>query len=317
MNVEFRQAGHDDRDAILALRRVAFPHEDVEKQSPAYWDWEFRHGYAGAARIFVAMERDTIVGHFAFVPQHYRLGTDEIRGALACDVMTHPDYRQRGVFRNLAAFAVDKLKHDFQVVTAFQIRRAVASGMFANGWREQDGLRVLLRPASVRALLRGSAAQGNALDTRRFTPADAETLAATVQPPARVIHQPRSSAFLRWRFAAPGIVYHTVARGEDAWIVYRKATLRGYTTLCIVDAAGNAAALRSLLRELVMLARREGLQLVATLLSSSHPARRALIPAGLLPGPHRFAFLLQTFDPALRALERTPWTLSWGDTDHL
>ncbi len=92
--VLFREGTVGDRDAILALRALAFPDDDPEKRQADFWNWEFIDGYAGAARIFVAEAGDEIVGHFAFIPQ--RFATPQIvRGALAVDVMTHPQFRRQ------------------------------------------------------------------------------------------------------------------------------------------------------------------------------------------------------------------------------
>src|SRR4051812_18672406 len=147
-NVEFREGTRADRDAILALRRAAFPHDDPEKQQPDFWDWEF-----GEGRVFVAEADGRVIGHFAFVPQHYAM-PEVVRGALAVDVMTHPEFQRQRVFSRLSAFAADRLKSEFPIVTAFQIRDAVMPGMEAGGWNAAMALPVILRPLSLRSLAR-------------------------------------------------------------------------------------------------------------------------------------------------------------------
>ncbi|HYU26883.1 MAG TPA: GNAT family N-acetyltransferase, partial [Thermoanaerobaculia bacterium] len=76
MNV--REGGLRDRDAILALRRAAFPRDDLEKQRADFWHWQFDRG-----RIFVAEEGGRVVGHLGFVP--WRIGGDRVPAMLGCD----------------------------------------------------------------------------------------------------------------------------------------------------------------------------------------------------------------------------------------
>lgn len=328
MTVDFRSASPADRDAILALRRLAYPGEDVAKQSPEYWSWQFERSHAGAARVFVAEERGLVVSHFAFVPQQYAIEGELLRGALACDVMTHPEFRGRGIFRRLGAFAVEQLRNEFQVVTAFQIREGVRSGMLANGWREHSGHRISLRPASLRALLRGpdrstqpAAAADASLSNRALT----ARIAQLLEQPGGMVAQPRSAEFLRWRYAelpsSPYRVAHASRATEvDAFVLYRDARLRGMDTLCICEAAhapGSETLLNDVVRRVIREARSRSMQLIASFTTHQHPLRRVLLRQGMMPGPHRFRFLLQTFDPALERLHTRPWSLTWGDTDHL
>lgn len=324
MSIDFREAAPDDRERILELRRVAFPDEDVEKQEPAFWQWEFRDGYAGPARIFVAVERERVVGHFAFVPQQYRVSGSDVRGALAVDVMTHPDWRGRGVFRRLGAFAVEGLRREFAFITAFQIREAVLPGMLANGWREHSAHRILLRPLSLRNLVARRSVQPHT-GVSSATAEEVQSLNDAAEIDALSWYQPRSEAFVRWRYLQhPQRPYRIAGAARHgrlaAYVVHRDATLRGFDTLAVCDVgclADEGGTLRTLLRSVMRDARARGAQLVASLVGTSHPLRRVLLSLGIVPGPHRFRLLLQNFDPALESSLRGPFAFTWGDTDHL
>ena len=333
--IVLREATGRDRDAILALRAVAFPDDDREKRRPDFWQWEFGDGYAGPGRVFVAESGDLLAGHFAFVPQRYEIHGETVRGALAVDVMTHPDFRRQGVFSRLSSFAAERLRRDVQLVIAFQIRDAVVAGMEAGGWRRVQQIPVLLRPLSLRRI-----AQDFGIPLGSGTGSGARTRVApeAIRPLAESdfaqidellatsrIRQRRTAGFLRWRYRAnPHWRYAIDGLFEDdrlqAFIVHRDTVLRGLRSLAIADAGfrpRKERELRRLFRWVSADGPDRGLGVAAALLSPDHPACRALRRAGFIRGPHRFNLLLQVFDDALRGTVADGWSLSWGDSDHL
>jgi hypothetical protein len=331
--VGFREATRADRDSILDLRALVFANDDPEKQRPDFWEWEFREGYAGPGRIFVAEHDDRIVGHLAFIPQQYAAGTTRIDGALAVDVMTDPQVRRQKIFSRLARFAAERLRRDFQVITAFQIRKEVAGGMLAGGWRPAGELPVMLKPLSMTRIVRDFVSSAQAQPTasaaiEREGPirliADGEfdgidALLETTHP-----RQMRTGDFLRWRYRRnPHWHYRMEGLFEEgtlrAFVVHRPAVLKGRRTLAIAEAGcerGRESSLQHLVRH-VCATHGKGSGLAAALISRQHPAYSALRKSGFIPGPHRFRLLVQVFDEKLRDLDATPWSLSWGDTDHL
>lgn len=329
-HVHYREGTAADRDAILALRTRVFAGDDVEKQQPEFWDWEFVDGYAGAARVFVAEEGDRIVSHLGFVPQIFEAG-QAIRGALAVDAMTDPDHRRQRVFGGLATFAANAIRDDYRVVTAFQIRPPVLGGMLSAGWSARATIPVLLRPVSLRHIARdfglpaGSwrAAERRTDAIRVLERGDLEQVDRLLVTSAA--RQPRSAEFLdwryrrnrHWRYEMRGVFERNELR---AFLVHRESTLRGLRSVAIADAGvlpGGEASLRSLVAGVCRMGRDSGAGVAAAFLSRAHPAYRPLRRCGFIPGPHRFRLLLQIFDESLRRLDDAPWSLSWGDTDHL
>lgn len=330
--IHFREGTAADRGAVLALRGEAFPDPDKDKRQADFWQWQFVEGYAGEGRFFVAEAADRIVGHFGFLPQRYVAG-QAIRGALAVDVMVHPEFRRQKVFSRLASFAADRLRDDFQIVTAFQIRRAVLGGMVAGGWHPVAKIPVLLKPLSLRRILRDLglplrdsasedvAAMGHSI--RSIPPADFGQIDRLLAGPA--IRQPRSVEFLHWRYARNPRWHYEMKgfyEGDElrAFVIHRPAILRGLRALAVADAGlapRSEASLRELIGHVCAAARARGMGIASALLSRDHSAYGALRRSGFIPGPHRFRLLLQVFDDALNAAGRGPWSLSWGDTDHL
>lgn len=304
--IELREATAGDRQAILALRQRCFPDEDVEKQEPRFWQWEF-----GEGRMFVAADGDRLVAHLGFVPQTWAIDDERCPGMLAVDAMTDPDYRRQHLFHRVAGFAREALRSGIALSTAFQIREAVLPPMQSNGWMPVPRAPVLVKMLTIRPA--------------RTPPPVPNTIAAPPERLAAVAGQfftrgayvVRDAKYLAWRFYENPL--YTVDANDDAYIVTRRTMLRGYDTLAIADIAWRAGKMRDgrvLLAEVLKRARVQGVHLAAALLTLSHPALPALVRSGFLPSPHRFRFLVNVLDARLR-IARARWALSWADTDHL
>ncbi|MBV8518615.1 MAG: GNAT family N-acetyltransferase [Acidobacteria bacterium] len=299
--IDFREATAEDRDAILALRRRCFPHEDIEKQDPRFWDWEF-----GRGRMFVAEAEGRPVAHLGFVPQTLVVGDARLRSMLAVDAMTDPAFRRQQLFTRVAAFAREALRTSLDCSTAFQIRGHVLQPMTANGWTPALATWLLVRPLSPRT-------------PRAFeevsAPVDA-TIAESLLAP--YVHVEREPA---WRFAASPRWKYAIDADGDAYVVTRRASLRGHDTLAVVDVAwrrGRVSAARALLRRALARGRAAGIRLAATLVSGAHPALPFFVKSGFMPSPYRFRLLVNVFDArAAAALQDARWALTWADTDHL
>jgi hypothetical protein len=315
-SLSIREGTPRDREAILALRKIVFPTDHPEKQDSRFWDWQFVDSYAGRGRFFVAECDGRLVGHCGFLRQQF-VGRDVLRGAIEIDAMTHPQFRGLRVFSQVAAYGVEQMRGDIQVITAFQIRKAVLAGALAGGLREAGSVRILLKPLVFSFSARADE------DIRPVHDGELQQIDALLQTTA--IRQPRTVEFLKWRYRSnPAWRYEidgVFDRGEmRAFLVHRATTLRRIKTLALVDAgfrSGHARALRRLLAHAGARGRRHGLKLAAALLTKDHPAYRTFRQALLIPGPHRFRLLLRAVDDDLQWIEKAPWSLSWGDTDHL
>lgn len=332
----FREGTASDRDAILALRALVFPDAGTERLQPAFWEWEMREGYAGKKRFFVAEADDRIVGNFALVPQDY-FATAPLPGALGVDVMTHPEFRRRKILSRLAAFARDSVREEAPLITGFQMRKAVQGGIFSAGWRPIQQVPLFFKPLSLRwiagdlGLPAGAPAsvssrpeaRGDGGSIRPILDSELQQIDPLLLTDA--IRQRRSPEFVRWRYRGnPSWRYEILGffdGGElRAFVIHRDTTLRGFHALAIADMGtrqGDRTSLPHLIRHVCSAARRRGLGLAATLLSRNHPASPFLRRSGFLPGFHRFNLVLNVMGEALAWTNAAPWSLSWGDTDHL
>ncbi len=151
-----REASEEDRDRILACREITFEGEELEKQTPAYWQWEFVDNYAGPARLFVAEDGDKVVGGYAVIPQRFMLGGKQLKGSIVVDVMTHPDYRYQGMFTKLGRFSIDHCTQDpaFEFTTGYPIRPEVVPGHLKVGWRIRFKIGTYVMPLAFGAIVK-------------------------------------------------------------------------------------------------------------------------------------------------------------------
>ncbi len=121
-----------------------------------YFAWKYHDNPAGKAVIMVAEAAGKIVGQVASVPTRLRLGDETVSGAQSLDVMTHPDYRNQGMFlalakpsHELASSRGIEVIYGFPVPAAFQgyVKRLNAEHVgYVPIWTR------LLNPAAVASL---------------------------------------------------------------------------------------------------------------------------------------------------------------------
>jgi ribosomal protein S18 acetylase RimI-like enzyme len=274
--MNFREATSADRDRILALRARCFG--DVD---PEVLDWEFARG-----RAFIGEEDGQLLTHVALVRWQEHL--------LAVEAMTSPDARGRGAFTDLLGFAL--ANRGDALVTAFQIRAAVAGSLMRTGWGLHARVPVLLRPVP---LWKGKRDPFPAL-----TRDDVAWMSAIA----------RTEEFLAWRFFDnPHWQYRVTGVENAAYLVTRRTKLKGIETCAIVDLAWRDRRIaKALLRDALDRAKADRCILAAALVSRDHPAFGLLLRHGFLPGPYRFRYLVYPPEHAKRR-----WPLMWADTDHL
>jgi len=94
-----REATIDDLPAINELFLTVYGYcRDVEAAR-----WRVFENPAGPPVLMVAEADGYVVGHRALLPILTRVGSEVIRGAQSIDVMTHPDYRRRGIHLGVAS----------------------------------------------------------------------------------------------------------------------------------------------------------------------------------------------------------------------
>ncbi|MBI4304543.1 MAG: GNAT family N-acetyltransferase [Chloroflexi bacterium] len=92
-----RRFREGDEKLILQLRHVI----RGDTHSTEYWRWRYLNNPAGRAIMWLAVADGIAVGHSAMIPTLVKIGDTSVRGGLAVDNWTHPDFRRQGIFFTL------------------------------------------------------------------------------------------------------------------------------------------------------------------------------------------------------------------------
>lgn len=244
-----RVEGPDAIDTILDLRRAVFPDEELDKQDPRYFRWAFEDGRHGPARFYIAEdEGGRVAGSYTVVPQRFALAAETVAASIVVDVMTHPEFRMRGVFTTLGRAAMtDNTHRGIAFACGYPVRPEVMPGHLKVGWRELFGIRVVVRPLDIAVLaaralpaplarivdsmarpLRGVLAPrafGTVEDLGELRPGALDGLGAELdelweRTRARAgIQQVRDRAYLEWRYG------QHPTRTYRGWTIDRKSVV--------------------------------------------------------------------------------------------
>lgn len=306
------QAGPQDASGILQLVNRVQPHLPW---TPEHLQWQYFSTPAGPANLYVVRDGPEIVSLYAAVAQRIRADRRLARARMAQDVITHPDYRGRGLLHQLAARCFEDLRR-FQEVGYTFPNEASEKSFRRTGWRE-----LTVVPSWRRGLSGPVPSPGGTRFLRldqAFPPAATRIwedagLAAGVH---------RDVAFLNWRYChKPAARYHRYLIGEEEGVLVFKF-FRGNDSLlahlCDLfvrqESRGLAAeALRFFLRA----SQREGAQTATAWLPQGHPYEQALAAEGFEWAPRDSRFVFVTAPPELLPAVGDPrnWHLTQGDSD--
>ena len=295
--------------------------------SAAFYRWRFLQSPFGAPLVTLLWDGDVLAGHYALSPT--RSWSAALGGgfpsAQSMTTMTHPDYRNRGVFTQLAADLYARAE-----ASGVRMVWGMPNTQSHFGFREKLGWRdigVMFTMTRV-------------LDDHAATAASAPELHASEQPPAeasalfaqsddgRFFASARELDYLRWRYADhPEVRYEFLSQAAgdgalDAFVVVKEYVLGdGRRALEVVDYLYGCKPDRfsTLLRSLLGWARARGYAMVRTWMGVTDPAFGALEKLGFVPREPLAYVGGRTFGATL--LPEATWSpagayLTMGDSDN-
>ncbi len=194
--MKLRPVATDDGslEEVAALLAAAFP--GVRYLDARYLAWAYRGGPDGSALGFNAYEEGRLAAHYVTQPLRARVAGVEERGLLSFHTATHPDFRGRGLFTELARATFEEAaRRGYGHVVG------VANAASSPGFVRRLGFQ-LVSPLDVRLGL-----------GLRSEPRGGE------EPAYERIW---SGPAVRWRLACPARSYRAVRRGPAA-VVYAPA----------------------------------------------------------------------------------------------
>ena len=314
-----RTATADDLDATLELVRVSLEGGNVPR-TRAYLEWKHLANPFGSSYLLVAESGGAIVGLRAFMRWTWWSGDQPVSAVRAVDTATHPDWRGRGVFKELTLAMVERVRSEGVAFVFNTPNKQSLQGYLKMGWQEVGRLAPWVR---VR-ILGGTSPRGEAdfagVGELLEAPGIDTLLAARAVADDPRLTTRLDPAYLRWRYAeAPGLAYHAVwqlGNGGGAALIFRirarsrRTELRLCEVLCTPDAKSVRQA-RALIREA---ARRAGADYVTALAPPRSTERRVVELGGFVPLPRMGPLLtvrpLHTI--AVDPVKRQSWRPSIG-----
>jgi len=254
--------------------------------------WLNNQNPAGPGLTFVAECEGKIVGQTAFVALDIRIGDKVVRAAQNIDLMTHPDYRGRGIRSKLEAYGLEEVKKaGFAILVGFT-HEAAFRGHLRAGWIDVGRMQSFVKPLNwskaVRLKVRNKLASEllavfARLAFRMFRENRQVRATAKVRPirsfDARIdvlcakksskvpLMVARTGSHLNWRYGGPGEKYSAFVAEEESeitgYIVLKEVEQGDMKLLLIFDLiALSPIAAHSLILEATEISRLEGNDLI-------------------------------------------------------
>lgn len=346
-----------DKDKIIALRKIVFKDEDVDKENIDFWNWEFENNYAGQANVFLAVDNDNVVGHYAVCPSNILIDSKIKKGSIVVDVMTHPEYRFQGMFTKIGRYSLNESGNDgIDFSYGFPIRKTVIPGHLKVGWKIAFKLPVYVYPINftkliykfipikVLAIILGSLPQCLYTIAEKirvvygkkyiFKVADhfekSKELEDFIEKTKtqHKIMQYRNYEFLKWRYndnkyRKYKIFFAYNNEGEMlGYIVLRRTVIYGLDCITIIDIQAlqcKKSVINALLRCAHKYAKNSGAALVGCMINKNIYKQR-MLNNFYIKSPYIFKFIIhpnRDLDYENELLKNQNWFITWADTDDL
>ena len=333
-----RPAGPDDDEAIRALFAESFP--DSPKTRADVMRWQYWENPFAAPVSWVWEDEGRIVSHYAGMPVPLLFAGRDAVGAVGIDAATAPSHRGRGLFERIARAVYDDCgKHGMPATLCFPNVNSLRGFQKAGGY-DVAALRTFVLAVDDRWLAsRFHAPRPVASVFRRAVFAVRAGGGAEVAGPPDGVDQlwqslaaewpygvRRDGEWWRWRYASkpsPDYRFFEVRDGgrlRAAAVITTREDFGGRFAFLLELLAADRDAARAVVGA-VAAAATDVAGLATTAIDGTPQARWARwgglrpLPRRLAPKPLHFGVADNVGDrPDLAA---APWSVAWGDLDHL
>jgi hypothetical protein len=307
----YRLYSSEDLPSLLSLFLSAFG----EPRDVCQWRWEYLDCRQESIIVIAEIE-GKVVGHYAILSRPIRVGHSDMKAGLVVDVMTHSDFRRRGIF---VQSAINAFRFAEEANLTFLIgfpNEAAIRGHREVGWTELGSIRLLVRPLRISGLLKTSErsipipsflsrmidkllvafsdyTSNSITDEHEISWVSAEEMFKLDSELEEFIHDTlksfhivnmRNIDWLKWRLSEPGCPHHIVIiRDKEKKMrglaVLKIKTIRNIKTGTILDLLipnGDGLVTKKILRELIRKAASEDCELCMML---KNPASRRTFPS--------------------------------------
>jgi predicted N-acetyltransferase YhbS len=335
-----------DERALTALFERVFGRAISEE----HYRWKLRQPLAPVENVWLAVDDDAPIFHYAGIPTRYRLPDGEVMAMVSVDTMTAPEFQRRGLLSAVGRQVYDTWRAAGVAFVIGLPNERWGSRAGALGWEPLFQLQWLARPLRPEAIL---ARRLRMPALARLTPAGATwdafwRLRLRRDPAVRVrwveragaefdqlwqrcgadaaASVVRDSAWVNWRYHdAPTFDYRVLLAERDgrpvgyaAYRVEAHATGMAGFVAELFAAQADAPARRTLIAETLTALRAAGADNAVTLAVPGSPLERDLRSAGFLYSRGAFGVQIVPLDPDLPLdVLRDPgsWNMAGGDFD--
>lgn len=199
-----------EREAISRLHRAVYPDA---KFDDAIFDWRYLATPAGRASALVVRDDGEVVGMTILMAQTLTWNGERRAARVMVDVMTHPEFRGRGILRAMSARSA---------------RWGAEHETFILGYPNERSARAYLETwAAPRRVPSWEGEPRSAMSSVRvdFEPIELDELGAWVEElwsSMDCVGVQKDAAYLRWRLGRPRATYMTFAPADRSALVVLK-----------------------------------------------------------------------------------------------
>ena len=249
-----------DEEAIFELDSAVRGETKDKERWLRRWHWKYKQNPAGNPVIWVARSDDKLVAQYAIIPVRMKIGEEIITGSQSVDTMTHPDYRDKGIFITLSTQVFDEAgKQGIDVVYGFPNKM---TSWHQKCWLEVGAHSTMIKPLNLRNILSqyitnrlllkigaasinfiiktfyraGNAPEVNGLTITRISSFD-ERINGLWEKVSKdyEIMVARDKEYLNWRYVAIPDIDYTI------YVAEREGQILGYTVLRCQEQMGLAS----------------------------------------------------------------------------
>ena len=143
-----------DREQVRELYAACYGRDSDRYPSPAEWDWRYRNGIYKST-IWLAKWGDRVAAQRPTVIKTVKIGQEYYPAAHFMDVMTHPDFRRRGLFTRLVQWATAAVTEQGAAICyTFPNENSFPGYARKTDWTHVGSLSLFMKPVNAEALLR-------------------------------------------------------------------------------------------------------------------------------------------------------------------
>jgi hypothetical protein len=144
MSIEIRQLEYDEKSLQDVCRLLQKVYPKTSKFTLEYIKWQYLENPNGKAIGFNAYDSDKVVAHYVGLPVRMMIFGKSLKGVVSINTATHPDYRGRRLFYNLA-----QIQYDYLTKIGFDFSIGPANAQSTNSYLKNLGF-YLIAPLEVK-----------------------------------------------------------------------------------------------------------------------------------------------------------------------